>query len=178
MSDLLVISSEVLRNFGYSVIQFEHEGHTAACFEDETTLGFVFTYTDADALISMWAPDIAKAASRHSLALRRAGQKAWNVYAIFLGGGNASETDAMRLSFIEEDLTATRKLARAGLKDTTDVREALLTLLPLQNAPLLEAVDMSEEIRLRASELPARVLDAFLSNSDESVVLQVLEEEQ
>lgn len=178
MSDLLVLGSEVLRSFGYSVMTFEHEGRTAACFEDETTLGFVFTYTDADALLSMWAPDMAKATARQSLALRRSGQKAWNVYAIFLGGGSANEADAMRLSFIEEDLTATRKIARAGLKDSSDVREALLTLIPLQNAPLLEAVDMPEEIRLRASELPARVLDAFLSDSDESVVLQVLEEEQ
>lgn len=178
MSNLLDLSCDVLRSFGYSVITFDHEGGTAACFEDETTLGFVFAYADADALLSMWAPDIAKAAARQSLALRRSGQKAWNVYAIFLGGGNANETDAMRLSFIEEDLTATRKIARAGLRNSSDVREALLTLLPLQNAPLLEAVDMPEEIRLRASELPARVLDAFLSASDESVVLQVLEEEQ
>ena len=178
MSDLLALGTEVLRNFGYSVITFDHEGRTAACFEDETTLGFVFAYPDADALLSTWEPDIAKAASRQSFALRRSGQKAWNVYAILLGGGNANEADAMRLSFIEEDLTATRKIARAGLKDTSDVREALLTLLPLQNAPLLEAVDMPEEIRLRASELSPRALDAFLSDSDESVVLQVLEEEQ
>ena len=177
MSDLLALGTEVLRNFGYNVVAFEREGRTVACFEDESTLGFLFDYPDAEALLSAWTVDIAKAAAGQSLALRRSGQKAWNVYAIFLGGGSPSETDAMRLSLIEEDLTATRKIARAGLHDAPDVREALLTLLPLQNAPLLEAVDMPEEIRLRASELSPRALDAFLSDSDASVVLQVLEEE-
>ena len=178
MSDLLLSSTEVLRSFGYAVSTFEVEGRTAAGFEDETTLGFVFAYADVVELCSLWERDIASAAARHGLALRRAGQKAWNVYGVFLGGGSINEIDAVRLSMIEENLTATRKIARSGLTDTAAVREALLTLLPIQSVPLLDAVDMPAEIRLRASELPARVLDVFLAPADTSVVLQVLEEEQ
>lgn len=178
MSDLLLSGTDVLRSFGYSVFTFEIEGRTAAGFEDETALGFVFAYADVDELCSLWQRDIDSAASRHGLALRRAGQKAWNVYAVFLGGGSINETGAVRLSMIEEDLTATRKIARSGLTDAAAVREALLTLLPIQSAPLLEAVDMPAEIRLRASELSARTLEAFLAPAESSVVLQVLEEEQ
>jgi hypothetical protein len=35
---------------------------------------------------------------------------------------------------------------------------------------------MKKEIRERTTELPRRVVDAFLSGAEESVVLQVLEE--
>ena len=55
MSDLLLSSTEVLRSFGYAVSTFEVEGRTAAGFEDETTLGFVFAYADVDELCSLWA---------------------------------------------------------------------------------------------------------------------------
>ena len=178
MSDLLLFAVEVLNNFKYSTSTFEVEGRSAVGFEDETTLGFVFAYDNVDALCALWRSDIASAAARHSLALRRAGEKAWNVYGVFLGGGSTSEASAVRLSMIEEDLTGTRKIARSGLGDIAAVREALLALLPIQSAPLLEAVNMSVEIRLRSSDLPARAVDAFLGSRDTSAILQVLEEEQ
>jgi hypothetical protein len=37
---------------------------------------------------------------------------------------------------------------------------------------------MLAEIRLRTTELPTRVVEAFLSGAQEASVLQVLEEEQ
>jgi hypothetical protein len=43
----------------------------------------------------------------------------------------------------------------------------------------LEAVDMSAEIKLRTTELPRRVVDAFLSpRAQETSVAQILEEEE
>jgi hypothetical protein len=46
----------------------------------------------------------------------------------------------------------------------------------VQSAPRLEAVDILAEIRLRATELHSRAIDAFLSTADEGVVIQFLEE--
>jgi hypothetical protein len=80
------------------------------------------------------------------------------------------------LGAIEEDLTGTRKIAQAGVNEVAELRLALLPLLPFQSAPRLEAVDIAAEIRQRATELPARAVDAFLSSADASVVMQVLEE--
>lgn len=78
---------------------------------------------------------------------------------------------------IEEDLTGTRKIARAGIGDVEQLRTALLPLLPIQSAPSLGAVDMPAEIRLRTTELPKRAIEAYLSGAHEASVIQVLEEE-
>lgn len=80
------------------------------------------------------------------------------------------------LGAIEEDLAGTRKIARAGVNDVANLHAAILPLLALQSAPRLDAVDITEEIRQRTTELPPRAVEAFLSSADEAVVIQVLEE--
>jgi hypothetical protein len=106
------------------------------------------------------------------------GDKAWNAYAVLISAAEANYSESVVLSAIEENLVGVRKIARAGVRDVADVRDALLPLLPLQSAPKLEAVDMDAEIRLRTTELPSRAVDAFLSGAEEAVVIQVLEEGQ
>jgi hypothetical protein len=97
---------------------------------------------------------------------------------VFLGEAEANYGERVALSSIEENLTGTRKLARAGISDSESLRAALLPLLPIQNAPHLGAVDMAAEIKLRTTELPTRVVDAFLSTrAQEASVAQILEEE-
>jgi hypothetical protein len=81
------------------------------------------------------------------------------------------------LNVIEEDLTGTWKIARAGIGDVEQLRAALLPLLPIQSAPSLGAVDMPAEIKLRTIELPERAIEAYLSRAQEASVIQVLEEE-
>jgi hypothetical protein len=176
MSDLKVLAAECLREAGFSIGTFESNGQTGLMFEDSTIMGFLFTYSDATALVSSWEGDSKRAIALHAFALRRSERKAWNLYFAFLAGGGAAYPDVIRLATIEENLTGTRKIARAGVNDLTDVKEALLALLPIQSAPQLVAVDIPAEIRLRTTELPPRVVEAFLSSADESVVLQVLEE--
>ena len=56
-----------------------------------------------------------------------------------------------------------------------DVKAALLPLLPIQNAPQLEAVDITSEIRERAQDLPTAALDAFFDDRPEEDVLPLLE---
>jgi hypothetical protein len=57
------------------------------------------------------------------------------------------------------------------------LNRALLPLLPVQSAPILDAVDSKSEIRQRATEISPKLLDAFLSEADEQIVLQILEQE-
>jgi hypothetical protein len=175
MSDILSIATETLIGVGFSVERISINGRDALTFEDATVLGFLLVFSSPSELITRWNDDSRRAISDHQLGLRLAGQKAWNTYMVLLAAGQASFQEGVALSAIEEDLTGTRKIARAGIHDGADLQGALLALLPLQAAPKLEAVDIPSEIRQRATELPHAV-EAFLSNAEESVVLQALEQ--
>ncbi len=177
MIDLLEECQRLLNEMGSATALVEADQVRAIAFEEESILGFVITYTDAAHLLDRWTVDAAALTGNHRLSLRRAQTKAWNTYIIFLAGAEPTYGQLIALSAIEEDLVGTRKIARAGIQDSETLREALLQLLPIQNAPRLEAVSMPEEIRLRTTELPPRVVEAFLSGAQESSVAVVLEEE-
>jgi hypothetical protein len=149
----------------------------ALAFESVTVLGFVLAYPDPATLLQRWRADDSALISQHQLSLRRAQAKAWNAYTIVLAADAASYGELVALNAIEEDLTGTRKIARADIGDIEQLRAALLPLLPIQHAPSLEPVDMPAEIRLRTTELPPHAVEAFLSEAQEAVVIQVLEEE-
>jgi hypothetical protein len=178
MMDLLATSAEVLSEAGFSTRLTSVESREALMFEDPTVLGFLFAYIDPAQLIKCWAKDAHSVVAGHQFGLRRASQKAWNTYVGFLAAGPANFAQSAALSAIEEDLTGTRKIARAAVAELADLRAALLPLLPLQAAPKLDSVDMRTEIRQRTTELPPRAVEAFLSGADEAVVIHVLEETQ
>lgn len=176
MMDLLQSSSDLLSSVGFSTARIVVDGREALMFEDNVVLGFLFAYEKPTDLVSDWQHAIDRAVTDYQLALRRAGQKAWNTYVILLAAESGTDVDAASFAAIEEDLAGTRKVARMSVRDLAEIRAALLPLLPLQAAPKLEAVNIPAEIRQRATELSPRMVDAFLSPADESVVMQVLEE--
>jgi hypothetical protein len=177
MIDLIEESQRMLREVGCATVVFESDRYKALAFENLTVLGFIFAYESPLHLLQRWTADFNEAITKNQLGLRRAQAKAWNTYTIFLAQDVPQYTEMVALSAIEEDLRGTRKIARAGIKDGEDLRVALLPLLPIQNAPRLEAVDMKAEIRLRTTELPPRTVEAFLSDALETLIMQVLEEE-
>jgi hypothetical protein len=150
---------------------------TALAFEDPTILGFVLAYDEPQQALSRWSVEAEVAIRQHQFALRRAAQKAWNTYVLILCSGSPNHAASVALSTIEEDLSGTRRLARAGITDIADLKAALLPLLPLQNAPTLEPVDVPAEIRQRATDVATAALDAFLSPAEDAVVMQVFEEQ-
>lgn len=176
MIEIQQSSSELLKEAGYSAEQAHIGKREALVFEGDTVLGFLFVYDSSADLMKSWSSDSDMAISTYQFGLRKSGTKAWNTYLILLTPELPDYGRAVSLGAIEEDLSGTRKIAKAGIRDLTDLGAALLPLLPLQSAPRLEAVDMRMEIRQRATELPARVVDAFLSGAEEALVVQVLEE--
>lgn len=176
MIDLISASKEMLENAGFSVQVNSANNRRMLAFEDGTVLGFLLVYESPAALISQWQADGDEAVSEFQFALRRAGKKAWNTYLVLLSGSPSDFAQSVAISAIEEDLRGTRKLARAGVNSTEAVHSALLPLLPIANAPKLDAVDMRAEIRERTTELPARLVQAFLSDAEESLVIQAFEE--
>jgi hypothetical protein len=177
MIDILSSSAHLLSEAGFSVQPVSVGGRAALVFEDATVLGFLLVYDTPSKLIELWARDADIAVASYQFGLRRAGQKAWNTYLVLLASSAPDYARSIRLSAIEEDLTGTRKLARANIADIADLRAALLPLLPLQSAPMLEPVDIGSEIRQRATELTSRAVDAFLSMANDAIVMQILEEQ-
>ena len=169
-------SSTILREAGFSTKLVQINERSALAIESEVILGFVFHYETISIVKECWEKDINRAIADFQFSLRRSGQKAWNAYAIFLVSETPTYEELAALIAIEENLVGTRKIARADIKDETDLRSALLSLLPIQNAPQLESIDIENEIRQRASEIEQQGIDAFFSQADSSVILQILED--
>jgi hypothetical protein len=174
--DILKASADTLSQVGFSASPISIGDRQALAIEDATVLGFLFAYDDPGDLIETWIRDVDQAVAAHQFGLRRAGEKAWNTYVVLLASRKADYAQSVRLGAIEEDLVGTRKIVRADVADIAALHAALLPLLPLQTAPKLGAVDIAAEIRERTTELPARAVDAFLSSTDQGLVVQVLEE--
>ena len=178
MSKTITALRTHLSDAGYSIGDLNELDGTVITFENDTVLGFVLLYPDAAKLIDSWKTDSARVFGKVQPALRKAGEKAWNAYLVLLAetGGKYGQTIA--LENIEENLVGTRKIARSGVEVPGELRNALMPLLSLQNAPRLEAVDMPNEIKMRTSELPPKLVECFLSSASDSVLLQILESDQ
>lgn len=175
MIDILAECPRLLAEAGICSVPVQ-SGHSALVFEGATVLGFVLVYPDPEALIAGWKSDGDALVSAFQFGLRRAQTKAWNTYLILLAERSTTYSERVALSAIEEDLSGTRKIARGGVTDIDNLRQALLPLLPIQSAPRLGAVDMKDEIRLRTTSLPERAVEAFFSQAPVSAVAQALEE--
>lgn len=176
MIEILESVTSLLAEAGYSTSRARLSSRDVLLFENATVLGFVFAYEGANSLAENWASDSERAIAGYQLPLRRAAQKAWNTYVVLLATGEVGQTDLALFASVEEDLVGTRKIARGDIVDMSDLRSALLPLLPIQSAPKLEAVDMVAEIRERTSEISSQAVAAFVSTAPESTVVQILEE--
>lgn len=174
--DLLSNCSAILGPAGFATRLDESSGRSVLLFENDTVLGFLLAYPTTAELIANWQQDSTAAINKNQFALRLASQKAWNTYVVLLAERLDSPTHLTALTAIEEDLSGTRKIARAGVSDNSAVSEAVLTLLPLQTAPQLGAVDIQDEIRQRTTELPERAVQMFLQRADGGFILQAFEE--
>jgi len=182
MIELLEQAAFILADFGFDHRMADVESEDGVvemrvlAFEDDTVLGFALAYQTVDDLIRRWKADGDRVAMKHRKSLLAARDKAWNVYLILLAQERASFGQALALGLIEEDLEAMRKITKAGIDTTEDVRTALLPLLPFRAAPVLDPIDMQFEIQTRASDVDPQALAAFLSSADEAVVMQLLED--
>jgi hypothetical protein len=175
MSPILSTVQEQLIVGGYAVTTTDDQDGPVVLFENDFVLGFVLIFPDAPTLLETWQASSQRVLHAAQFALRRAERKAWNVYLVLLTEAPADYGQNILLGSIEEDLVGTRKIARARIADSEDIRGALLPLLAIQNAPRLDAVDMPAEIRLRTTELPSELVDAFLNGASDGVIAQLLE---
>lgn len=175
--ELLSASEELLEAAGFETERVTSANNHSLVFEDATIAGFVLFYDGPASLMTNWERDSKQLIETYQFGLRRAGTKAWNLYTILIASDTGTTAQLAQLNSIEEDLVGTRKIARCSVTSISGLQEVFLPLLKLHAAPQMRAVDIRSEIRLRATELEQRVVDAFLSESDDSSIVQVMEDE-
>jgi hypothetical protein len=111
-------------------------------------MGFACVFETAKILLSEWPALETKFLMNFSPALKRAGEKTWNVYSVFLCAENASEDETRAIRWIEENLERTRKVTGIVPNGRGDLITALLPLLPIQYQPRLDSEDFDLTQRL------------------------------
>ncbi len=130
------------------------------CFEDEVLMGFVSIFDTSASLLSDWRATETSLLRRYAPSLRDAGDKAWNVYSIFLCSASAVENEERAVRWIEEDLEQTRKLAACGISNRDDLMRALLPILPLQYQPALEPEDLTNRLKQRIRTIAPKAFES------------------
>jgi hypothetical protein len=164
MIDLLAQIQATLKGAGYSTWLTEFETLPVICFEDEVIFGFVSIFSKPNDLITRWRPTETSILRRFASNIRGAGEKAWNVYSVFLCSEAASDTEAREIRWIEENLERTRKLTANGVVNREDVAIALLPLLPLQHQPLLLTDDFKERLKRRIQAIAPKAAEVALDD--------------
>ena len=89
-------------------------------------------------LLSGWRETETEFLRQHDERIRAAGDKAWNVYSVFLASAPADPAESREIRLIDEDLERTRKIAASGIIHREALVAAMLPLLRLQYQPALD----------------------------------------
>ncbi|WP_084204383.1 hypothetical protein [Leisingera daeponensis] len=163
----------VLRNEQYETWSWSGPNGPVTCFESAAAMGFVHVFETSAALIAGWPGTQHTTLARYAASLRGAGDKAWNVYSVFLTAERAP-SNARVVERIEEDFTLTRKIARTAVTTTEDVERALTPLLRIRAQPLLGATNFEDRLRTRLKDVPANAVTAFLNETPAVNVARIL----
>jgi hypothetical protein len=169
MIDLLSTMQVVLREAGFNTHLTSVDRSPIVRFEDETLMGFGCIFRDPDDLLSRWKSMEMSLLKLYASSFRAAGEKAWNVYCLFLSGSEGDSVQSRQVRWIEENLDRTRKIAACGLASREHLIRALLPILPLQSQPVLEAEDTIERLQRRISAIAPKASDVALDESMSAV---------
>lgn len=162
MIDLLSTSQILLRDAGFTV-RLSSVGHRpVVCFEDKALLGFCSTFEQTDELIEGWKAFESQILIRFAADIRAAGEKAWNVYCVLLCSGAGDATQRRAVSWIEEDLERTRKVAACDIASREDLVRVLLPVLPVQYQPALQHEDLTARLQKRIADIAPQAAHAVL----------------
>jgi hypothetical protein len=165
MTDVRSLVQVVLQQAGYRTWLADVERMAVACFEDDAVMGFTCVFDDAGQLLHRWKSMEMAFLTRYADDMRQAGEKAWNVYSIFLSSEPADAVQAREIGWIEEDLERTRKLAAAGVIGRDGLITALLPIMPLQYRPRLDVEDATQRLRRRIATIAPAAADAVLNEA-------------
>lgn len=166
-------AESLLRQAGYSTRLVTKGPRAVLCFEDNTVVGFLQVFGDVRELLSNWQAAEKANLVRHTIQLRSAPTKAWNVYSAFLTEDRGSPQDAAEVGRIEEDFSSTRKIARTGVNSIVELERALSPLLPLRNVTSFSVSDYEARLRARLNFLPRDLKEALLGRVDPAEIARL-----
>ncbi|MBF2753680.1 MAG: hypothetical protein ISN29_00225 [Gammaproteobacteria bacterium AqS3] len=176
--DIARQSEIYLRGSGYDTWSwYSDNSHSITCFESATIMGFIYVFSSAEELISKWKFEQQKALSSHSAALRMSGDKAWNVYSVFLTG-DKDQSRQREVEQIEEDFSLTRKIARVNINTSKDIEYALLPITEIKAKPIFSDAGFEDKFRSRLSSVSDDVLNAFLGDQNSEEIAKMLLEQK
>lgn len=164
MTDLLSVVDGLLRQGGYRTRLTSVGARSCLYFEDDAILGAVLVYVSPGALLTDWPNAEREALTLFAPRLRVAGDKAWNVYCCFLCDAPGDPAERRQVSWIEENLDRTRKLAATNLGGRPAIVNALLPLLPLQYAPAVQAENVTDRLKQRIAAVAPSVASVALDD--------------
>ena len=172
MTDLKPTLQALLEDAGYQTWLVGIDRYEAVAFEDDAAMGFACIFERGEVLLREWLDLETKFLINFAPALKRAGEKTWNVYSAFLCAQNASEDEARAIRWIEENLERTRKITGIVPNGRSDLITALLPLLPIQYQPRLDSedFDLTQRLRRRIASISApaeyAALDAGVTTTE------------
>jgi hypothetical protein len=162
MTDITSTVQIVLQEAGYETWLVAVDKVTVVCFEDDAVMGFACIFEEPRLLLEHWRKVESSLLARHAPRLRKAEEKAWNVYSIFLCSSPASDEETRQIRRIDEDHEQTRKIAACGLVGQEDIITAILPVLPIQHRPRLEGENLTERLKKRISAIAPAAVDVAL----------------
>ena len=174
--DIASQAEAVLRNAGYDTWTSTSVSPPVVCFENSVLVGFIHVFDSADSILREWEDRQKVVLSRHAMALRISGDKAWNVYSILLTG-DKTQDKMHAVEKLEEDFALTRKIARTAIQTTVDIEKALLPLTAICANPLASDAAFEDRLRSQLHNVPERAVAAFLSETSADEVARILGDE-
>lgn len=162
MIDLLSTAQVLLKDAEYSVRLTEIQKQPLVCFEDSAFVGFCTSFERPIDLLKKWGSYETEILTRFAPVFRSAGDKAWNVYCVFFSSSPASKQEAREVSWIEEDLNRTRKIAACGVTSREELVRVLLPILPLQYQPRLPDGNVTRRLETRIADIAPQARSAAL----------------
>lgn len=161
----------ILRGGGYDTWEWSGGTVPLVYFENDVILGFVYLFDDSIALKNEWQKTQDEVIKKFKPNFKAAGNKAWNVYSIFLA---TSESEDDTLDYIEEDFKFTRKIARTNIVTKKSIESALLSMLPIVNRPVISETDFTDNLRTNLSKINKDAAIAIINKIDADVIAQIL----
>ena len=174
LMDILHQVEIVLRDAGYTTQRARQGTRFVICFENAMLIGFTHVFESSAKLLTQWEAVQRAVLKQYNVALRNAGDKAWNVYSIFLTD-DAESSRQRAIERLEENFALTRKIARGGIRTNKDIEHVLLPLTSIQARPSLGVTDFEDRLRVRLKEASSDAVTAFLSETAANEVAHILE---
>jgi hypothetical protein len=160
------------------LVQPSSDSPSTLYFEDYSLFGLAIVYESVESLLRNWKRRQDDFLQTNAPFLRQAFQKAWNCYTVHLTEDVATPHQKQALFDVEEDLTSTRKIARADMATPADVQRALYPLIPVQNLLRIQGSPNDLDIAQRLHDWPEAALNALLGAGNAEDVVELLLENE